>query len=273
MVAISVIGVIVALVGVIVGSQFVGLVDEGSRDTLLVTIESLDSLEDTIDLADRLVTSTVDTLDTVEITLREVEASFAVGDRVIGDVAELTGQAAPALGSATTTLRQLEGIGATIDGVLGDLSSLPFGGIDYDRDTGLGATIGDLADDLDPVAATLSGSSESLGDLTGSVDALQEDLAELTDSVAGINDNLSGTDSLLESYRANAADARRLAAETREDLESDVRFLRILLVLGGLNFAAGQIVPFWFGLEQLNRAKELEQINRANEEAPENGLA
>ena len=253
MVASAVVGVIVAIVGTVIGWQVVGQIDATSSDTVAVSLESLDSLEDTIALADRLLTSTEESLTAVEDTLATVSSSFATADSVVRDVSELAATAGPGLANTSDTLDQLAEVGTTIDGVLGALSDVPFGP-SYDPAAGLGETLGTLARDVEPIAEALQDVSVSLNESSASLEALDADLTDLAGNVASITADLDDTQALLDSYRANVTSARRLAEDADSGLASDLFWTRLLIVFGGLNFAVGQIVPFWFGREQLRAA-------------------
>lgn len=250
MLGVAAIGVVVAIAGTLVGWVLLGRLDETSRESLEVSIESLDSIDDTIDLADTVLSSTTETLDAVEQSLGTVADSFDTTDAVLDDVAELAGLAGPALGDATTTIDDLAGIGVSIDAVLGDLGRIPLAP-DYDPEAGFGETLGTLSDDLAPVAAALTDLSVSLDDSTATADLLQGDIRMLADRAATVTADLDRTETLLGQYRANVADARRLAERTRDDLDNDLRWMRVLLIIAGANFAVGQIVPYTIGRDRL----------------------
>lgn len=250
MLGVAAVGVLVAVVGTIVGWVLLGRLDRASRESLEVSIESLDSIDDTIDLADTVLTSTTETLGAVEESLGTVADSFDTTDAVLDDVAELAAVTGPALTDATATIDDLAAIGGSIDTVLDGLGRIPLAP-DYDPDAGFGDTLARLSEDLGPVAGALTDLSESLGDSTTTVDRLQTDIRMLADRSATVTADLDRTETLLGQYRSNVADARLLAERTRDDLDNDLRWMRILLVIAGANFAVGQIVPYTIGRDRL----------------------
>lgn len=250
MLGVAAVGVLVAVVGTIVGWVLLGRLDRTSRESLEVSIESLDSIDDTIDLADTVLTSTVETLDAVEQSLGTVADSFDTTDAVLDDVAELAAVTGPALTDATATIDDLAAIGGSIDTVLDGLGRIPLAP-GYDPDAGFGDTLARLSDDLGPVGVALTDLSESLGESTTTVDRLQSDIRMLADRAAAVTADLDRTETLLNQYRSNVADARLLAERTRDDLDNDIRWMRILLVIAGANFAVGQIVPYTIGRDRL----------------------
>jgi ABC-type transporter Mla subunit MlaD len=254
MVGVAVVGVLVALTGALLGWHLVGELDETTRESLDVTVESLDSLGDTIDLADELVGSTVDALAAVGDSLEALSEAFDSGSGVITEVGSLAGTLAPALADTTTTLRDLEEVGAAIDEMLIGLSEVPFAP-NYDPEAGLGETLATLADTLEPLSAEFASASADLETFTDDVAALRGTIATLGDTVEAVNTDLAGSAALIEEYRLRVERARALAETTRDDLDDDTAWMRFLILLGALNFAVGQIVPLWFGHELLERSR------------------
>lgn len=254
MLGVAAVGLIVAAVGGVLGWQFVGRLDSAGGETLDVTVETLDTLSDTIELADGVLGSTVAALEAVGTTLDALVASFDSADAVIGEVGSLAGTAAPALADATSTLRDLEGVGATIDAMLEQLSDLPLAP-NYNPEAGLGESIGSLADTLEPLSEEFSDTSAEVTGFSEDLTVLRASLEELDTTIADVNAQLSGTDAVIDDYRLRVTEARDLADETAAGIESDTRWMRLLIVFGALNFAVGQIVPWWIGRELVQRSR------------------
>lgn len=251
MIALGVVGAIVAVFGTIGGWIFVGQVAAASDDSLDVTVEALDAVDDTIDLAEEVLTSTVDAVDTLAGTLDAVSSSFESGTAAIDEVAALADTLGPTLTDAGDTVRTLERVGGQIDDVLGAVSNLPFGP-DYDPDDGLGDTFGRLADTLEDLPGQLEATSSSLTDFTENAGSLQEELGRFATSVGAIATDLENTGSLVAQYRRSVDDTRDLANETKTDLDLSVAMMRVLLVAGGITLLLGQVVPLWLGRSLLD---------------------
>lgn len=259
MIGVGAIGAILALVGTITAFVFVGEISDATDDSLAVTEQTLDAVDDTIDLAADVLDSTTDAVDALAGTLDAVSGSFDAGTTAIDDIADLADTIGPSLDEAASTTRTLETVGNDIDGVLGALSSIPFGP-DYDPAAGLGDTFGDLADALEPLPDQLSTTATSLTDFTDSATELQTQLSELAASVQSVSADLTDSDTLVDQYRASVDEARLLAARTRDDLGTNVRVMRILIVIGGATFLLGQVVPLWVGRSLLDDADEIEEV-------------
>ena len=253
MVAVGLVGATVAIAGTVSGWLFVGELGSATDDSLEVTIETLDAVDDTIDLAADVLVSTTEAVEALSGTLDALSGSFDAGTTAIVDIADLADTVGPSIEEAASAVQTLETVGGDIDSVLAALSNIPFGP-DYDPSAGLGETFGSVADALGPLPDQLSTTAESLTDFTDSAGELQAQLADLAASVQSVSDDLSASDELVDQYRTSVDEARALATDTRDDLATNARFMRIFLVLGGITFLVSQIVPLWMGRSLLDDA-------------------
>lgn len=251
MVATAIVALIIVVIATVVLWQLIGAINRASGETLDVTVDALESMESTVELADDLISSTSASLAAVETTLETVSGSFEAGSETVSDVGQLTATAEPTLRNAEETLRVLEGLGGEIDGVLVGLSSVPFGP-DYDPDAGLGVTFGRLADDLAPLPDEFAATSEGLTQFEGNLTQLQTDVDALTRTVGALNEDLAESEDLVSQYRTNVSRAKDLARQSQQDLNRDYTLLRWLLVVAAANFALSQLVPLWIGWELLH---------------------
>jgi methyl-accepting chemotaxis protein len=259
MIGVGSVGAVIVAFGTVVGWVFVGELTDTSDDTLNVTIQALDAIDDTIDLADEVLVSTTDAVGALAGTLGAVSGSFDTGTQAIDDIAALADTIGPTLDDAGSTVRRLEGIGDDIDSVLSALSNVPFGP-DYDPAAGLGDTFGQLAETLEALPEQLASTSTSLTEFTGSAGELQAELDTLPSSVEQISADLVDTGNLIDDYRASVGGARALAVATNEDLDDSATLLRVLLVLGGITLLVAQIVPLWLGRSLLDEADRLDTL-------------
>lgn len=265
MIAVGVAGAVVAVAATVVGWAFVGQVATASNDSLELTGRTFDAIDDTIDLAEEVLDSTVGAVDALAGTLNTVSSSFDSGTAAIGDIAALSDTIGPSLTDAGTTVRSLERVGDQIDEALGVLSTLPFGP-DYEPERGLGDTFARLADTLEELPGELASTSESLTAFTADADELRADIDRLAVSAGAIAGDLGDTGALVEQYRTNVADARAIAVATERDLDLSVGLLRALIVVGGALVLLGQVVPLWLGRSLLDAAADAS--SSASDSAP-----
>jgi methyl-accepting chemotaxis protein len=257
MVVVGVFGVIVGLVGIVVGRQMVTELERAVDDSLALTGDALESVADTIDVASDVVGTIEDGLGTIGDVTVEVSSSLDATQRVLGQVASATGGQLPdGLERVTGALPALVSAAGAIDDALRLLSRAPFGP-NYDPDVAFDDALRPLADTLTPLPDQLREVSADLALLSGSASALRESADELTADVERVADDLAEADALLNRYATTASEAQAVAARTRTDLGGQSDAARILVTLLGLAFAAGQIVPLWFGRELITRRRAL----------------
>lgn len=256
MIGVAVVGVLVAVAAVVVGWSFLERVNDSTRDSLTVTIETIDSVEQSIDLVDEVLDAVSETIEGTGSTLGAVVESFDATTGVVDTVQGVLDDVGPTLDGASASLRSLEEVADGLDSLLRRFSDIPFAP-SYDEDLALGPSIGDVADDVESLPDTFSQASTDLDGFTSSVNELSGELEALAASVDEIVAGLGDREELIEQYRSNVTDARTVAVDTRDGLDGDVGWLRLLLVLGGLNFGVGQIVPFWVGRNLIREADAL----------------
>lgn len=243
---VAVLGALISVLVAVIGWRVVGAIDAVAVDSAEVTADALGSLEQTLDVAAGLITTVDETLVALEQGLVTTSSSLADGGEALESVSQLATDAAPALDSATTSLRSLESVATSIDSTLEQLSRLPIGP-DYDPESSFGSTVSQLADDLEPLSESFGTTAEELDDVTSSTVQLQTDLEQITLSVQNASSQLDDSGDLIEQYRQTADRARATAETAGVDLGSDLTLLRLLLLAGGLVFAAGQVVPWMIG--------------------------
>jgi hypothetical protein len=250
MVGVAVVGVVVSLVGTIVAWQFVGQLSRSSDRSLALGEDALVTLEATLDVAEEVIGAVDDGLEGVVSTLDVVADVVSDTATVSESTAALAGEIAPSIEGIDDALRSLESVTGSIDSVLRQLSGIPFGPR-YDPETSFDAAVARLRADLVPIADSLEGAAAELGEFAEGSDALTAELDALAVDVEEVRRQLAGSEALLDAYRVTTADALDLAGTTRDDLGTDLARTRLLIVLLGLTFAVGQIVPAWVGRELL----------------------
>jgi hypothetical protein len=246
MVGVAAVGVLVGIIGSIVGWRLVGHLSDGVDDSLAVATQSLESVDESITVIETIVLDVRAGVVTLDKTVGDVATA---SETTVGAIEGLTGQT-PMLADGVEALRDgVAGVGeagSTIDQTLESLDDLP-GVPNYDPDQPLGETVAGLADDLDALATTLRSFQSGSEDIEATLAPLLDDLDRARADLQDLDRSLASSQTLLERYRASAEEASAIAVRTRSDLSDDVRATRALIVLGGLVFTVGQIVPYWLG--------------------------
>jgi hypothetical protein len=246
MVAVAVIGVVVGVVGTVVGWRLAGSLRDGVDESLFVATESLVTVDESITVVSRLVTDLERGLRTTEEIVQEVSRAVEQSSGSLDAIAA----SMPRLAEGITTMRDelvsVAGAAETLEGVITAFGRLP-GIPPYRPAQSLSGAIREAGAGLDPVIEAVQTVERGLTDLDGSVAPLLDGLARARNDLEALADELAGSQEVLDQYRESAQRASLIATEARSDLGRDLWMTRVLVLLAGLTFTAGQIVPFWVG--------------------------
>ncbi|MDY7105815.1 MAG: hypothetical protein S0880_31910 [Actinomycetota bacterium] len=242
-------GLVAALLVTAIGVAVSRGIDDSAVRSIELSAEALETLDDTLEIADDVVSSTLESLESLESALRGLSSSFTETRTLADGLAELAAEDLPeTIDALSGALPTLESTAASVDNVLGALGPFAPG---YDPDVPLAESIGELRAGLEPLPDSLRDSAEDLRAASDALEGLDTDLAALADDVATLRTDLARTESVLADYDSTTAEARALAEEASDDIGRSATFATIAVVLAGLALAAGQVVPVWLGLRLL----------------------
>jgi hypothetical protein len=246
MVTVAAVGVLVGLAATVVGWRLAGHLFDGVDDSLAVATQSLESVDESITVIETIVDDVRDGVGTLDTTVADVVTLTETSATVIDDLVTQVPAIADGIESIRDGVAGIGDAGSTIDRTLESLDDLP-GVPDYEPAQPLGETIESLVVDLDALAGALRSLDQGTQDFDAAVDPLVEDLRQARADLAELDRSLAASSVLLEQYRRSADQATDISVRTRSGLSDDVVATRILIVLGGLLFVVGQIVPYWMG--------------------------
>jgi translation initiation factor 6 (eIF-6) len=251
MVAVACIGVVCAVLGAIVGWQFLGDLSRANERGLVLADESLDAAELSLAVADDVLAAVDSSLAAIGSTIDTVAASVGDTTTLADSTASLAGQLPVTLDRIDSGLGSIESIAGTIDSTLSQLSRIPLGP-DYDPEMTLDESIGGLRADIAPLSASIDAFAADLESFAGGGEQLEADLAALASSVEEVRTAVSGTGAAIEAAQRSAAEAGELSRDTLEGIDDRLRGSRVLLLLVAAVIAVGQIVPYWVGRDLLD---------------------
>lgn len=248
MVGVGCLGILMSVTAIVVGQGLVGQVESSVDDSLTLTSDALQAVSDSIVLTGTIVTTIQDgvagvasTLDSVTVSLDEATVALTSSNDFIG------GSLPDALEAVGSVLVTIESVASSVDSALRTVSSAPFGP-DYDPDQPFDEAIADLSSAIDPLPEELRQLSQDIEGLETSGTTIADDLTDLALNVVALDEQLGEVSTLLDRYATTTAEAQALSAESRDDLRSSARQAKLLLVVLGVVFALGQVVPIWLGM-------------------------
>ncbi len=254
MVGIGCLGIVASIASIVVGQAMVGQVESSVDDSLVLTDEALHAVSDSITLTNAIVGNIQAGVGSVAATLSTVKDSVDQTSTAIADSNAFIGSSLPdALDAVGSVLPTIESVASSVDSALRALSRAPFGP-NYDPDKPFDEAIADLSTAIDPLPGQLRQLSTDFDGLETSSADISSGLADLAVTVVELDKQLTEVSVLVDRYSSTTTNALRLAATSRGDLHASARETRILLVVLGLVFALGQVVPIWLGITLITEA-------------------
>lgn len=247
MIAVGVVGILAGIGAVIVGQSLVRQVETSVDDSLVVTNEALVAVNDSITLTGTIVDTIQAGVESVGATIASVRTSIDQSSTAIADTGDFLGGSLPdSISAVGDVLPTIEKVASSVDSALRTLSKAPFGP-DYDPEKPFDEAIADLSTAIDPLPEQLRTLSSDFADLNSSTDGISTGLSTLGDDIVDLQTQLDDVSTLIDRYATTAVEASTLATTSRRDLHDSASSTRLLLIVLGLVFIAGQIVPIWLG--------------------------
>ena len=255
MIAIGVSGVVISIAAVIVGEHVIGQIETSVDDSLELTNDALTAVSDSITVIDSLVTTTRSGMASVRRTIGTIESSLGDATTALADSGEFLGGSLPeSLDAVQTVLHTIESVAGSVDRALRVLERVPFGP-SYNPEQPFDQAITNLSQAIEPLPGELRALGGDLQRVGSSADTVTGQMAELTTDIDTLDVQLGKVAGLLDRYSVTVARAEHLASSSRDHLAERARWAQLLLVLFGVVFALGQIVPLWLGSELISTPK------------------
>jgi methyl-accepting chemotaxis protein len=266
MVVIAYVGVISALVGAVVGWQFLGELSNANKQGLVLAEETLSAVDTSLEVAQDVVDAVDEALAALGSTILAVGDSIDATTAVASSTAQLATTLPDTIDRIDNGLGSLESIAGTVDNTLGALNRIPLAP-DYNPDVPLSEAISNLRADIAPLADNIRATTTDLDTFSTSADDLNAQLVDLAGSVDDVRTAVAGTTDVITQAQASSDDAHALAQSTLSEIGNQLALSRLLLVIIAIAIAIGQIVPYWVGRELLEApvvvVADLDEVSRA----------
>ena len=247
----GVVGALLGLAVAVVGWWLVGALEQPLVDSLELTADSIEALDESLAVTGRTIAALDSGLDDAQGTVTELADALERGDRLLGETAELTEtELADALAAVNRGAPAAQQAAGTVDAALRALALLPVGP-DYDPQQPLADSVEELTDSLADVprrlreqGGLLRRTGDSLGRAGNQADALGG-------QVETVSQELQEAARVVEEYADAATTARGVVADAQRDLRGRLAVGRALVVALGLGIALAQAAPITLGLSAL----------------------
>jgi hypothetical protein len=240
-------GVVAGLAAIAVGLWLIQDLDALLGRSLTLTSESLTTVDSSLMVAAESVTVVGDGLADAESTSRGLEDSLANGAVLLRETARLTrSDIAMSLESFERSMPALIQVSGTVDQTLRAVDNLPVGP-EYDPEEPFDETLQALQEDLDGLPEDLRDQADAIDEAGGNLARVGRQSVEISTSLADVRASLTETGRVLDQYQATTGQARDLLDDTRSDLNRRLWVLRALVIVLGIIYCFGQLLPIYLG--------------------------
>lgn len=245
--AVGIVGVLSGVATIAVGLWLVQDLDLLLGRSLDLTAESLTTVDASLSVATDTVGVVDDGLSRAEQTSRGLEGTLVDGADLLGETGRLLrGDIAASLESVQRTMPALIQVGGTIDATLRAVDQLPVGP-EYNPEEPFDDTLRSLQEDLDGLPEDLRTQADTIDDAGANLRQVGRQGAAIATSLGDVRASLTEAGDVLGTYRSTAGEARDLLTQTSDDLGRRLIVVRILIVILGVVFCAGQALPLYLG--------------------------
>lgn len=245
--AVGLVGVVAGVVAIAIGLWLLHDLDVLLGRSLILTAESLGTVDSSLEVATSSVAEVGDGLAQAERTSRGLEDSLHEGADLLDETGRLLrGDVASSLEAVKRSMPALVQVGGTIDSTLRAVDRLPVGPT-YDPEEPFGETLETLERDLEDLPGDLRDQADTVDEAGENLRAVGRQGQLIATAITDVRTSLDDASAVLSEYRTAAGDARNLLQQTTDDLERRLVVLRVLVVLLGLIYCLGQALPLYLG--------------------------
>ena len=259
---VGIVGIGIAVAGVMFGFQVVDGLVESLDETLALTAESLDTVEDTLLLTKQTVDQTGQAIGTVGDTTDGVAQTLDDMQPLLDDVNQMATVVVPdSLDAIQGAIPNLVSVAGTVDDTLETLSrfdfqrtvfGIPIGfdlGIDYDPEAPFDESVAQIGDSLEGVPDNLRGLQVHLDSTNDNLATISDNLSALTADLAAIEGSVEEAGPLLDDYISLVGEINENIAQTRSELDGQMQTLKTGIIVVFVWFGLNQLVPLYLGAD------------------------
>lgn len=261
---IAIVGLLLSFGGIIVGQRAIDGFGVGLGQSLQLTADTLDNVQETLLLTKATVDQVGSSLDTVGQTALNVSTTLSSTQPLLAQVTQVaTGDVPESLDSVQSAIPDVAEAAGAIDDTLRVLNSFKVDrrifGIPIDFDLGinyqpqepldetvliLGTSLDGIPDELRSLEANLEIANENLGVIGQNLEVISGDMDQINATVAEI-------DPLLEEYIRLTTETSDLLRLTQSQIDSQLELAQMVLMGLFIWLGINQLVPFYLGLTLL----------------------
>ncbi len=267
--AIGISGIFLSIIGILYGIRLVDSLGDGLQANLTLTLESLDTVRETLILTKSTVAQLDTSLSTVEETANNVSVAIEETRPLLLQGSEVVTQDVPeSIETFQTSMPALIEVSGAIDSTLRTLSAfgvnrtilgIPLSfdlGVEYDPEVPFDQSITELGESLEGMPEDLRSLEQYINTTNDNLLIISQNIAEIGRNLEGINSSVGEIEPLIDDYILIVTDISDRTRQTRVLLDRQLDTMKLILTIIMIWFGFMQLAPIYLGWEIISGARD-----------------
>jgi hypothetical protein len=262
-------GIFLSVIGLKAAPRIIDTIGDSLEANLVLVSESLDTVQETLLLAQSTVSEVTGGLDTVEASAVHLGQTLNQTRPLLDQVSTIASDEVPqSLDAIQATMPDLVQVAAAIDDTLSILNSfrvdqqilgIPIKfdlGIDYDPAVPFDESVSQIGRSFETLPGQLRDLDEYVVVVNDNLALISEDVLAISGDLDGVNGRIAELDPLLEDYLRIVVELNDSTRQTRQIILGELNALRRIITIALAWVALSQLAPLYLGFELLRGRRE-----------------
>lgn len=258
-----------SVIGIIIGQRLVADLGEGLEANLTLTLDGLDTVNESLILTKSTVGNVSDGLATVEDTAENVSVAIDDTRPLLQQASTVTTQRVPeSIETFQEGLPALIEVAGTVDETMRTLSNfnvdrrilgIPLSfdlGVDYDPEVPFDETVEELGASLEGMPEQLRSLEESMSVTDDNMRAISRNVSEIGRDLSAINEDIAEIEPLLDEYISTVMEISDALRQARLSVRRQLDQMKLAVTVIMVWFGLMQLAPLYLGWELFTGARE-----------------
>jgi len=271
----SILGLVISIAGIGTLWRIEPNISAGLHSSVDLFVNTLETTTQGLTVTQGALKASVQTISSLADTVQTIGVTVQTSTPMVDQITVMMDEDLPnAINATVDSLNTAAKSAAVIDTLLGTLSGIPLIGstLSYDPATPLSVSLGEVADGLESLPASISKMHTSLQDTATSLETFQSDLSATSHSIREIETSVASYDSVIQGYQTSITQLKTGMGAVQTNLPNYVH-LAVLALTAFLVWLAiaqlGLMTQGWELLTETPQKKEVEKVKEAVEAAKE----
>lgn len=264
-------GIALSVIGMTAAPRLIDTIGDNLEANLVLVSESLDTVQETLLLAQSTITEVTGGLDTVEESAVHLGQTLNQTRPLLDQVSTIASDEVPqSLDAIQATLPDLVQVAAAVDDTLTILNRFKideqiFGipiqydlGIDYDPAVPFDESISQIGRSFETLPGQLRDLDDYVVVANDNLALISEDVLAISQDLDGVNGRIAELDPLLEEYLRLVVELNDSTRQTRQIILNELANLKRIVTIALAWVALSQLAPLYLGLELLRGRRDAE---------------